>query len=127
MSTYRDIDLSFKPHPITGDISIKKDAEAVIQSIKNLIRTTAGEILWEPNMGGGISSLLFDPNDVMTRMQLYDKITTTINMYESERVEIAELLITTFENGNGINITFTFYILNSTNPITVTVPIQRIR
>lgn len=127
MSTYRDIDLSFRPHPITGDVSIKKDAEAVIQSIKNLIRTTAGEILWEPNMGGGISSLLFDPNDVMTRMQLYDKITTTVNMYESERVEINELEITTFENGNGINITLSFYILNNSDPITVTVPIQRIR
>lgn len=127
MSTYRDLDLSFRAHPITGDLVIKKDAEAVIQSIKNLIRTVAGEILWEPNMGGGISGLMFEPNDVMTQMQLYDKITTTINMYESQRAEIGELSISTFEDGNGINITLTVYILNNAEPITVTVPIQRIR
>lgn len=126
MSTYRDIDLSFSSHPITGDIVIKKDAQAVIQSIKNLIRTSPGEILWEPNIGGGIGKSMFEPNDAMFKMQLYDRITTTINMFEP-RAEISDLQIDRFENGQGVTISLKFYILNDPDPITVSVPIQRIR
>lgn len=126
MATYKDLDLQFAPHPITGDVVVKRDASAVIQSIKNLIRTAPGEILWEPNIGGGVGKAMFEPNDMMFKMQLYDKITTTINMFEP-RAEIADLVIERFENGQGVTISLKFYILNDPDPITVTVPIKRIR
>ena len=126
MTTYRDLDLSFTTHPITGDLVMKKDVSAVLQSVKNLVMTATGEILWEPTIGGGVARLLFEPNDAMMRMQLYDKIKNTIIRFEP-RVEIAELSITSFENGNGIYIHMTFYILNNPEPISETIPIKRLR
>jgi phage baseplate assembly protein W len=126
MSTYRDLDLSFATHPVTGDLVVKKDIPAVIQSVRTLVLTSAGEILWEPLIGGGVGKLLFELNDDLVRIQLYERIKQTILRFEP-RVEIAELQITRFENGNGIYIKLKFYILNNPEPITETIPIKRLR
>lgn len=124
--TYRDLDLSFGTHPVTGDLVMKNDVSAVLQSIRNLVMTTAGEILWEPHIGGGVARLMFEPNDTMLRMQLHDRITNTIARFEP-RVEVVSLDIQKFENGNGIYIKLTFYLLNNPEPITETIPIKRLR
>lgn len=126
MSTYRDLDLSFSAHPVTGDLVMKNDVSAILQSIRNLIMTSAGEILWEPNIGGGIARLMFEQNDAMLKIQLYDKVMTTINMFEP-RVEIVNLDIKRFENGQGIYITLEFFTLNNPETITETIPIRRVR
>lgn len=126
MPTYRDLDLSFATHPVTGDLVMKNDVSAVLQSVRNLVMTTAGEILWEPNIGGGVARLLFEPNDLMMKMQLHDRIKNTILRFEP-RVEVIDLEITRFENGNGIYIKLQFYILNNPEPITETIPIKRLR
>jgi phage baseplate assembly protein W len=124
--TYRDFDLSFNTHPVTGDLVMKTDISSILQSIRNLVMTAAGEFLWAPDMGGGVSELLFEPNDNMMRMQLYDRIKTTIDRFEP-RVEIVTLDIQRFENGYGIYINLTFYALNYPQVINETIPIKRLR
>lgn len=124
--TYRDFDLSFKTHPVTGDLVMKNDIAAILQSIRNLILTSAGEILWEPAMGGGVSKMMFELNYSLMRIQLYDKISTTIGMFEP-RVEIVNLDIDPFDNGQGIYIRIEFYALNSPDTIVETIPIKRTR
>lgn len=125
-ATFRDIDLSFQTHPVTGDIVIKTDLSAVMQSVRNLVLTSAGEILWQPEIGGGINQLMFEPNDVMLQMMLHDKILNTITMFEP-RVELVDITVAKFANGNGINISVTFYFMNSSEPITETIAIKRTR
>lgn len=124
--TYRDFSLDFATHPVTGDLVMKTDITSIIQSIRNLVMTSAGEFLWAPDMGGGVSELLFEPNDNMMRMQLYDRISQTIQRYEP-RVEIVSLDIQRFENGYGIYINLTFYALNYPQAISETIPIKRLR
>ena len=126
MSTYRDLDLSFRTHPITGDLVMKNDTQSVIQSIRNLLMTSVGEILWEPEIGGGINRLLFETNDYMLKMQLHDRIRTTIERFEP-RVELVDIEITRFDGGHGIYLKITYYILNNPEPITETIPIKRLR
>jgi phage baseplate assembly protein W len=124
--TYRDFSLDFATHPVTGDLVMKTDIASIIQSIRNLVMTSAGEFLWSPYMGGGVGELLFEPNDNMMRMQLYDRIKTTIDRFEP-RVEIVSIDIQRFENGYGIYINLTFYALNYPQVINETIPIKRIR
>jgi phage baseplate assembly protein W len=126
MSTYRDFDISFKTHPVTGDLVMKNDMSAILQSIRNLILTSAGEILWEPNIGGGINKMMFELNYPLMRIQLYDKIMTTIGMFEP-RVEIIDLDIRQFENGHGIYVKLEFHALNNPETIVETIPIKRTR
>lgn len=124
--TYRDFSLEFATHPVTGDLVMKTDIDAIIQSVKNLVLTSAGEFLWAPLMGGGVGDLLFEPNDNMMRMQLYDRIKTTIERYEP-RVDLVNLDIQKFENGYGIYINVQFYALNYPQIISETIPVKRIR
>ena len=37
--TYKDISLSFDPHPITKDFPILKNANAIRRSVRNLVQT----------------------------------------------------------------------------------------
>ena len=56
---YADLDMNFKAHPITGDLTIKKDSDAIKQSIKNIMLTNYYERPFKPSLGGGFRDLLF--------------------------------------------------------------------
>ena len=58
--------MEFVRNPITGDVSVKTDAQAVIRSIRNILLTSSGEKKFNPNFGGSIRSLLFDQVDPIT-------------------------------------------------------------
>ena len=60
MSRFKDIDLYLSKNEITNDINYKFDISAISQSIKNIILTTKGEKLFDPNFGGDLYSLLYE-------------------------------------------------------------------
>ena len=125
-ATYRDLDLRMSVNPVSGDISILNDVRAVIQSVRNIVTTSAGEFLWEPNIGAGISSLLFELNLPVTKMKMFDKITQNLTRFEP-RIEIVDLSVVDIANGNGISITITFYMLNNPVAYVESISIKRVR
>ena len=40
---FKDISLSFEPHPVTKDITVIKNANAIKRSIRNIVQTIPGE------------------------------------------------------------------------------------
>ena len=60
MATFTDFNNSLAFLPSTGDIALKKDADSVKQSIKNLVLTDKGERLMQPRIGCNIRELLFE-------------------------------------------------------------------
>ena len=56
---FSDLDLLFSPNPITKDVSLKYDVEAVKRSVKHLLFTNRGERLFQPELYCGIRNLLF--------------------------------------------------------------------
>lgn len=124
--TYRDIDLTFKAHPVTGDIVAKTDVRAVMQSLKNLVLTSPGEILMEPELGAGFRWFLFNPNDMLTRYDLQSKLEEIIRNHEP-RIELKEIKILPTPDGRGVVAQVTFYMLNSPDPYTEELVISRLR
>jgi phage baseplate assembly protein W len=57
---YKDINLSFSPNPVTGDVTKLTDDAAVKRAVKNLILTDYDERFYQPSLGSGIAHLLFD-------------------------------------------------------------------
>ena len=51
---YRDLDLDFVPHPVTKDISIKTNDEAVKRSVRNLVLTNAYEKPFHPEISSDV-------------------------------------------------------------------------
>ena len=51
---WADLDLDFVAHPVTKDIVLKKDVEAIKRSVRNLILTNPHERPFHPEIGSGI-------------------------------------------------------------------------
>ena len=68
--SYKDINITFKKHPVTDDVVVSKDASAIKQAIVNLLLTNKGERLMNPTYGSDIRSYLFEPMDYGTANQI---------------------------------------------------------
>lgn len=79
---YSDLALSFQTVPNTNDISPYVDIDAVKNSVKNLILTNHHERPFHPELGSGVTALLFDPADAFTVMNIQNEITRVIRTYE---------------------------------------------
>ena len=58
--SFRDISLSFKRHPITNDVTVLKNEDAIKKSVINLIRTKVGERFFNDILGTSVGDTLFE-------------------------------------------------------------------
>ena len=80
--SFKDISLSFTPHPVTKDLTVIKDANAIKKSVRNLVQTIPRERFFNPNLGTDIRGSLFDFCDFGTASVIEQQIQTTIENYE---------------------------------------------
>ena len=57
---FTDLDIMFTAHPISGDITTKKDSDAVMRSVRNILLTNNYERPFKPNFGADLRSQLFN-------------------------------------------------------------------
>ena len=124
--TFRDLDLSFTKHPIRKDVNVFINEYAIINSIKNLVLTNFYEKPFRPEVGSNIRKLLFENFDVIISTQIERALKETIENYEP-RVSVSKILIKPDPDRNGYNVTLNFFIINLTNPVTITFFLERIR
>lgn len=123
---YKDIDLNFTAHPITGDVAKKVGNDAIIQSMLSLLQTNKYERLMQPDIYSGLKGHLFEPLDAITASAISNEISAVINKYEP-RVSLTNVNVTPDYDNNGYSASLTFFIVNQTNPITVEFFLERIR
>jgi phage baseplate assembly protein W len=123
---FRDIDLNFTAHPVTGDVAKKTGDAAIIQSLKNLLSTGAYERLMQPDIYSNLKQQLFQPLDNITASAIQNEVESVINKFEP-RVDLTEVNVTPDYDNNGFACSLTFFIRNQTNPITVELFLERIR
>ena len=86
---YSDLDMFLVPHPVTGDISTKKDSDAIKRSIRNIVLTNKFERPFKPNFGGGVTSMLFELDS-----------TRKVKRFQKEMVNMIERLEPRVYNGS---------------------------
>tara|TARA_Y100000996_G_C22179560_1_gene502205 strand:- start:57 stop:446 length:390 start_codon:yes stop_codon:yes gene_type:complete len=111
IKTYNDLDLDFSAHPNTGNISTKKDADAVVRSVRNLLLMNHFDKPFHPEVGSNITRHLFEPMTVATTLRLETDIKNVINNFEP-RVRLSEVRVQAVESENGYKISLTFFIVN---------------
>ena len=124
--TYRDLNISFKSHPFTGDLRIVEDVEAIKQSLTTLLYTNFGERPFRPNLGAGLGDLLFQPMDQITKQELGSAITNVITNWEP-RIKIINLQISDKSDENSLEISLVFSMLNISNPKKIDIILKRVR
>ena len=103
-NVYSDIDITFAAHPVTGDITIRKDADAVKRAVRNIILTNKYERPFKPNFGGNVRSMLFELDTTRRqnrfKRELADQIETfeprVENVFVDLKMEDNDLYITVF-------------------------------
>ena len=83
---FKDISLSFSPHPVTKDLPILKNERAISRSLRNIVETIPTEKFFNPDFGSDVYKSLFDFVDFGTANIIQDQIKTAINNFEP-RVE----------------------------------------
>jgi len=125
--SFKDLNITFKKHPVTNDIVVSKDASAIKQSIVNLLLTNKGERLMNPTYGSDIRSYLFEPMDYGTANQIKNNIRDTIETFEP-RIRVLQISATPNFDDNGFDITMTYSIVGTdTPPVTVDFFLSRTR
>ncbi len=123
---YSDLFTNFDQHPITDDVAVKTNEEAIKQSIRNLIQTNKGERLYQPNIGGDIKRLLFENNTPQTLILMREVIGEAIKTYEP-RANVIDLVISPNEEQNAIAVSITFNVINRQEPVSLNVILDRVR
>jgi phage baseplate assembly protein W len=107
--TFKDLNITFKPHPITGDLTVVKDEVAIKQAIINLLLTNRGERFFDSRIGSSLSSLLFETLDFATAALINSEVENTIKFYEP-RVNILSISTVPNFDDNGFDIELVFEI-----------------
>ena len=113
--SFKDISLSFDPHPVTKDLPVLRNERAITRSVRNLVQTIPGERFFNPILGSGVRRLLFDFVDVATADSIEDEILTTINNFET-RVNNVSVQVEPRPDENNFNITVFFDIIGQGLP-----------
>lgn len=126
LSLFSDFHKDMTQNPLTEDISLKRDEEAVKESIKNLVLTNRGERLMQPLLGGNVQSMLFENNTPATIKLIQEQVKTVISQYEP-RATLIDVIVRSSIDESTVEVGIYFYINNVIEPISVTVFLERVR
>lgn len=121
-----DLDLNFTKHPVTRDIAVRIDENAIKTSIRNLILTKNYERPFHSEIGSQVTALLFDLADPFTEAVIRQNIVDLINTFEP-RVELIDVTASYDEGNNSIAVRIDFKIQNTFTPITLDLVLERTR
>ena len=113
--SFKDISLSFNMHPVTKDISVLKDANAIKRSVRNLVQTIPRERFFNPNLGSDVRSSLFDFVDFGTASVIQQQIETTIDNYEP-RVDNLQVEVFPRPDSNEFEVNIYFDVIGQQFP-----------
>ncbi|ACV50105.1 gp25 base plate wedge subunit [Delftia phage PhiW-14] len=124
---YIDLDMNLETHPMTGDFALVRNGKAVMQSIRNLVMTSAGEILMNSEIGGGVPDNMFNAIDSLTVFNLSSQIKRTIANHEP-RAEVTDLSVWRApDNDHAIIISVKFFMRGSTIEYDEQITLERTR
>ena len=107
---FRDISLSFKRHPVTNDILVIKNEDAIKRSVQNIVLTIIGEKPFEPLFGSNINSSLFELNTSLEAIGIREQIVSAIRNFET-RVDNLDVSVTIDADTNDMYATIQYDIV----------------
>lgn len=120
-----DVDFNFIKHPITNNLPIKRNVNAVKQSVMNLLTLKEYDVPFHPEIKSPIYRFLFENFSIIEKLVLEGEIRKYLNVYEP-RLKINTVTIY-YPSPNEIQCSIVGELLNLMEPITVNVLIDRLR
>ena len=112
---FKDISLSFDMHPVTKDILVLTNENAIKRSIRNIIQTVPSERFFNSTFGSDVKATLFEFIDFGTASLLQKQVEIAINNYES-RVNKVKVEVNPRPDNNTFEINVLFDIIGQDFP-----------
>ena len=116
---FKDISLSFKRHPVTNDIGVLKNADAIKRSVRNLVQTIPSERFFNSTLGSDVRDSLFENSpgfiDFGTASIIERQIQTTIENFEP-RIDNLEINVNPRPDTNEFEVNVIFDIIGQAFP-----------
>ena len=107
---FKDISLSFVPHPVTKDLPVLSNERAIVRAVRNLVETIPTERFFQPFIGSDVRASLFENFDIDTVDEIRDQIQETIAIYEP-RVDNVDIVVNGQPDRNSLEVTVFFDII----------------
>ena len=125
-SKYSDLDLFLNPHPITKDITVKSDTDAIKRSVKNIVLTNYYERPFKPSLGGGVRNLLFELNTSRRVRRFNKQLKKVIEDFEP-RVSDVSVIVDDASDRNALNINIGYVVKGDASGRRVEFNVSRVR
>jgi phage baseplate assembly protein W len=112
---FKDISLSFEPHPITNDLRVLKNESAIRRSVRNIVQTIPTEKFFNPLFGSDTRTSLFEFVDFGTASVISDQIQISIENFEP-RVDNLQVQVFPIPDQNAFNVNVIFDIIGQEFP-----------
>ena len=99
---FKDINLSFKRHPVTNDVVAIRNEDAIKRSVKNIVFTILGEKPFDPTFGSVVNDALFELSTSLNEIRISDEITSSLNRFEP-RISNVIATATVYPDSNEMN------------------------
>ena len=107
---FKDISLSFSPHPVTKDLPVLTNERAIARSVRNLVETIPSERFFNSLLGTDVRGSLFELFTTETVTVIEDQVQTTIANFEP-RVDNVSVQVDAQYDNNELNVTVFFDIV----------------
>ena len=112
---FKDISLSFTPHPVTKDLTILKNENAIKKSVRNLVQTIPTERFFNSALGSEVRDSLFEFVDFGTASVIQSQIKITLENFEP-RIENVDVEVDPRPDLNDFEVTVFFDIVGQQIP-----------
>ena len=113
--SFKDISLSFSPHPVTKDLPILKNENAIVRSVRNLVQTIPTERFFNSDIGSDVQDSLFGFVDYGTASLIEDQILSVVTNFEP-RVENLEVEVEPQMDNNSFGVIVRFDVVGQEFP-----------
>jgi hypothetical protein len=100
---FKDISLSFKKHPVTKDVTVLRNEDAIKKSVINLTRTRINERFFNDLLGTSVADNLFENMGSGLETALEEEISTLLGNYEP-RIELNSVYVIADQDSNELSI-----------------------
>jgi phage baseplate assembly protein W len=112
---FKDISLSFEPHPVTKDLPVLKNENAITRSVRNLVETSLTERFFNSTIGSEVRQSLFDFVDFGTAAVIQEQVEIVIKNYEP-RITNVRVEVEPFPDQNSFDVQIVYDIIGQEFP-----------
>lgn len=112
---FKDISMTFQASPLSGDLIVLNNVNAVARSVRNIVYTLPGEKFFDPTFGSNITASLFETFDEFSASAIRDEIQTSIRNFEP-RVNLESVEVTPDYDNNSFDVVIRYEIIGLAVP-----------